>query len=53
MKAIVEQAYWLAFSRGPTVDEITLGVELLSREGQNVENFCHILFTLNEFAYVD
>ena len=53
MKAIVEQAYWLAFSRNPTVDEITLGVELLSREGQNVENFCHILFTLNEFAYVD
>ena len=53
LKVIVEEAYWLAFSRMPTGEEAALGIELLSREGQNVENFCHILFTLNEFAYVD
>ena len=53
LQAIVEQAYWLAFSRGPTREEVDLGIDLLSKEGQNVENFCHILFTLNEFVYVD
>jgi hypothetical protein len=53
LQAIVEEAYWLAFSRGPTREELDLSIDLLSQEGQNVENFCHILFTLNEFAYVD
>ena len=53
LQAIVEEAYWLAFSRGPTREELDLSVDLLSQEGQNIENFCHILFTLNEFAYVD
>ncbi len=53
LQAIVEEAYWLAFSRGPTREELDLGVDLLSQEGQNIENFCHVLFTLNEFAYVD
>ena len=52
-QAIVEEAYWLAFSRKPTREELGLGVDLLSRDGQDVENFCHILLTLNEFAYVD
>ncbi|MCP4849606.1 MAG: DUF1549 domain-containing protein [Verrucomicrobiaceae bacterium] len=53
LPAIVEEAYWLAFSRGPSKEELDLGVGLLAKEGQNVENFCHILFTLNEFVYVD
>ena len=53
MRAIVEEAYWLALSRSPTEAEITLGTALLSEDGQSVENFCHILLTLNEFAYVD
>ena len=52
-RSIVEHAYWLALSRDPTRRELELGVELLESEGQNVENFCHILFTLNEFIYVD
>ena len=52
-QGIVEEAYWLAFSRNPTKEELELGVDLLSRDGQSVENFCHILLTLNEFAYVD
>jgi len=25
----------------------------MAKEQQTVENFCHILLTLNEFAYVD
>ncbi len=50
---IVENAYWLAFSRAPTDDEREMGVEFISSEGQSVENFCHLLLTLNEFIYVD
>ena len=53
MRAIVEEGYWLAFSREPTEAEVTLGTDLLSTEGQSVENFCHMLLTLNEFTYVD
>jgi hypothetical protein len=52
-RAIVEEAYWLAFSRQATDTEITLGTELMAQKEQTVENFCHILLTLNEFAYVD
>ncbi len=53
LKDIVEEAYWLALSRSPTDEELSSSVELLSTEGQSLENFCHILFTLNEFCYVD
>ena len=49
----VEEAYWLALSRSPTEKEVNASVELLGNEGQSLENFCHILFTLNEFCYVD
>ena len=52
-RAVVEQAYWLALSRAPTQKEIDLSLKLLGSEGQSVENLCHILFTLNEFIYVD
>lgn len=50
---VIEQAYWLALSRSPTQEESKISSELLAKEGQSIENFCHILFTLNEFAYVD
>ena len=50
---IVEEAYWLALSRSPTEKEVNASIELLGNEGQSLENFCHILFTLNEFCYVD
>ncbi|MEE3199063.1 MAG: DUF1549 and DUF1553 domain-containing protein [Planctomycetota bacterium] len=49
----VEEAYWLALSRQPTEEEIKLSLELINSEGQSLANFCHILFTLNEFIYVD
>jgi len=49
----VEEAYWLALSRKPTEEEINLSLALINSEGQSLANFCHILFTLNEFIYVD
>jgi len=52
-RAAVEEAYWLTLSRKPTERELELSLELLKSEGQSIANFCHILFTLNEFIYVD
>jgi len=52
-RSIVEHAYWLALSRAPTQRELDLSLGLLGSEGQSIENFCHILFALNEFIYVD
>ncbi|MFP6738486.1 MAG: DUF1549 and DUF1553 domain-containing protein [Planctomycetota bacterium] len=49
----VEEAYWLALSRKPTEEEINLSLALINSEGQSLANFCHVLFTLNEFIYVD
>jgi len=49
----IEEAYWLALSRKPTEEEINLSLALINSEGQSLANFCHILFTLNEFIYVD
>ena len=51
--AAVERAYWLSLSRPPTQEELRLAVEFLKKEGQDLLNFCHTLFTLNEFIYVD
>ena len=50
---MVEEAYWLTLSRPPTQREFELSVELLGGADQTIANFCHILFTLNEFLYVD
>ena len=52
-RSVIEEAYWLALSRAPTEEEVRLSSELLAKEGQSIENFCHIIFTLNEFSYVD
>ena len=52
-RAAVEEAYWLTLSREPTERELELSLDLLKSEGQSIANFCHILFTLNEFIYVD
>ena len=53
LASFVEEAYWLALSRSPTEKEVNASIGLLGNEGQSLENFCHILFTLNEFCYVD
>ena len=52
-RLVIEEAYWSALSRPPTEEEVKLSSELLAKEGQSIENLCHILFTLNEFSYVD
>ena len=52
-RSIVEHAYWLALSRAPTQRELDLSLGLLESKGQSVTDFCHILFALNEFIYVD
>ena len=52
-RQMVEEAYWLTLSRPPTEHEVELSVELLAGKDQTIANFCHILFTLNEFLYVD
>ena len=52
-RLVIEEAYWSALSRAPTDQELKLSSELLAKEGQSIENLCHILFTLNEFSYVD
>ena len=52
-RSVIEEAYWSALSRAPTEEEVRLSSELLDKEGQSIENLCHILFTLNEFSYVD
>ena len=52
-RQLVEEAYWLTLSRPPTEHEVELSVELLAGKDQTIANFCHILFTLNEFLYVD
>ncbi|MBB23795.1 MAG: hypothetical protein CMN04_13060 [Roseibacillus sp.] len=50
---LITEAYWRALSRAPTELEITASNDLLSKDGQSLDNLCHILFTLNEFCYVD
>ena len=50
---LINEAYWRALSRAPTELEITASIELLAKDGQTLENLCHVLFTLNEFCYVD
>ena len=52
-RSVIEEIYWSALSRPPTEEEVKLSSELLAKEGQSIENLCHILFTLNEFSYVD
>ena len=50
---LITEAYWRALSRAPTELEITASNDLLSKDGQSLDNLCHVLFTLNEFCYVD
>ena len=51
----VRRAYELALSRRPSLDEEKTAREFLAKEGDQeiMTDFCHVLFTLNEFLYVD
>jgi hypothetical protein len=54
-KAEVRVAYRLALSREPSSYEIESGQEFLRKghQKESLVDLCHVLFTLNEFAYVD
>jgi hypothetical protein len=48
--AQVDRAFLLALSRPPDEIERANAVEMIS-EGDALEEFCHLLFNLNEFLY--
>ena len=51
----VRRAYELALGRPPRADELAAALEFLG-EGDGPDalaDFCHVLFTLNEFLYID
>ncbi len=51
----IRRAYELALSRTPGAGEVNYAGEFLSKENgpDALTDFCHVLFTLNEFLYVD
>jgi hypothetical protein len=58
--AAVERAYLIALSRKPTSEERTAAVRFLAEQANRaggpaeaLADFCHALFNLNEFVYVD
>ncbi len=55
MDCRVRRAYELALSRNPRLDEEKSAREFLAKEGDqaSLTDLCHVLFTLNEFLYVD
>jgi hypothetical protein len=50
VRAQVDRAFLLALSRPPDEIERANAIELIS-EGDSLEEFCHLLFNLNEFLY--
>jgi hypothetical protein len=53
--ARVRRAYELALGRPPRGDELAAGLDFLgaNRGPDSLADFCHVLFTLNEFLYID
>ena len=51
----VRRAYSLALGRMPSDSEVNLADEFLSKHSspESLADFCHVIFTLNEFLYVD
>lgn len=50
----IERAYLLTLSRNPRLAERAIGMRLLSKEGErSLVDYCHLLFGLNEFIYVN
>ncbi len=51
----VRHAFRLTLGREPSDDEMTAALRFLRRRDGRaaLQNFCHVLFTLNEFVYVD
>ena len=56
LSAAVDAAYRSAFGRPPTKDELDAGVEFLTKRGKldkALQEYALVLFSLNEFIYVD
>lgn len=58
VEARVDHAVWLALGRAPTPDERLDLIDHLREDSQELADqrlidLCHLLFTLNEFIYVD
>jgi hypothetical protein len=58
--AAVERAYLIALSRKPSSEERTAATQFLAEQAKRaggpteaLADFCHALFNLNEFVYVD
>ena len=56
LSAVVDAAYRAAFGRLPTKDELDAGAEFLTKRGKldkALQEYALVLFSLNEFIYVD
>ena len=56
LSAVVDAAYRAAFGRPPTKDEMDAGAEYLTKRGKldkALQEYALVLFSLNEFIYVD
>ena len=43
----------LALSRPASQEEVTIGLDLIGNgDFENLVNFCHVLFGINEFIYI-
>ena len=51
--AQARHAIRLAFSRQPTADETAMALRFLAANSDGLTDFCHVLFTTNEFTHVD
>jgi hypothetical protein len=56
--ARIAHAYLLALERQPSRSELEAGLKFLGSNATDdkaaaLTDFCHVLFTLNEFLYVD
>jgi hypothetical protein len=54
-EARVRGVYQVALCRPPRADELADAIAFLGGEGgpETTADFCHVVFTLNEFLYVD
>ena len=55
-KSQIEFAYQLLFGRKPTAGEFDLGMQFIAREKtgsvENLEKYCHVLLSSNEFFFI-
>ena len=55
-RTMITQAYWLLFSREPTVRELELGLSYLGNGDEELkrwQQYIHVLLASNEFVFID